>query len=113
MRRVLGPDAFAAWLARTLPGDAPAQLAPVSVTDRSDGRLAHLDGLNLSRAWMMASIADGLPDDHAAVGAWRASSAEHARVALASIDGAHYEGSHWLGTFACYLLTRAADAHSL
>ena len=65
MRRVLGPDAFARWLADFLP-DIPTRLGkpwlePAIVIDRADPKLAHTDGLNLSRAWMLEGIADGLP----------------------------------------------------
>ena len=64
MRRVLPPDRFAAWLDRFLPGLRGAGegwLAPAEVPDRADPKLAHLDGLNLSRAWMLEGIASGLP----------------------------------------------------
>nr|MCU0675077.1 DUF2891 domain-containing protein [Myxococcota bacterium] len=81
-------------------------LAPVRVTDPSDGRLAHLDGLNLSRAWMLEGLAAGLPVDDPRRTSLLASARAHGEVALAAIDGAHYAGSHWLGTFACYWLTR-------
>lgn len=106
MARVLAPATFATWLSRVLPDDAPARLVPARVTDPTDGRLAHLDGLNLSRAWMLERIAGALPDDDARRAAYVACSSAHRDVALAAIDGAHYAGSHWLGTFACYLLTR-------
>lgn len=109
MRRVLPAEAFAAWLARVLPDDAPERLHVAVVTDPTDGRLAHLDGLNLSRAWMLHAIAAALPSDHPRRDAWHASAERHATAALRAIDGAHYAGTHWLGTFACYLLTRAAD----
>ncbi|MDQ3031094.1 MAG: DUF2891 domain-containing protein [Myxococcota bacterium] len=110
MARLLAPDAFAPWLSRVLDDDAPASLTPVSVTDPADGRLAHLDGLNLSRAWMLAGIADALPERDARRATYLESSQRHADAALRAIDGAHYAGSHWLGTFACYLLTRPARA---
>jgi hypothetical protein len=65
MRRVLAPEAFATWLRGALPGipdDGSTWLSPVAPSDRSDGKLAHLDGLNLSRAWMLDGIASGLPE---------------------------------------------------
>lgn len=103
MRRVLSRGDFARWLDQALPEDLP--LAPVRVTDATDGRLAHLDGLNLSRAWMLDGILDALePTD--ARRSWRAIRDLHASRGLAAIDGAHYAGSHWLGSFAAYLLTR-------
>lgn len=93
MRRVLPQHEFAKWFARFLP-DA-SSLQPVTSPDPSDGKLAHLDGLNLSRAWMLRSLGlTKLAEDHSAAG-------------LAAINGEHYEGAHWLGTFAVYLLTSA------
>jgi hypothetical protein len=115
MRRVLAPAELARWLDRTMPSGfstgsagsaADFSLSPVRVTDPTDGRLAHLDGLNLSRAWMLEGLAAGLPVDDARRPSLLASARAHGEVALAAIDGAHYAGSHWLGTFACYWLTR-------
>ncbi|MCB9611819.1 MAG: DUF2891 domain-containing protein [Sandaracinus sp.] len=104
LRRVLAPSELAAWLDRTMPfGFA---LPPVTVTDPTDGRLAHLDGLNLSRAWMLEGLASGLPSDDPRVPTLLQSARAHGASALAAIDGAHYAGSHWLGTFACYWLTK-------
>ncbi len=73
------------------------------VTDRSDGKLAHLDGLNLSRAWMLRGIAAGLPDGDPRITALLDTAAAHRADALAALTGEHYEGGHWLGTFAMYL----------
>ncbi|MBX3251248.1 MAG: DUF2891 domain-containing protein [Myxococcales bacterium] len=111
MRRVLAPAELSTWLDRTLgaalDGDTfERALAPVRVTDPTDGRLAHLDGLNLSRAWMLEGVADALAEDDPRRARLTALAARHAELALAAIDGAHYAGSHWLGTFACYLVTR-------
>jgi hypothetical protein len=103
VRRVLGPEQFAEWLDGFLP-EIPFQ--PVTVTDPSDGKLAHLDGLNLSRAWMLEGIAAALPPDHGRRETLLALSAKHRNAGLAAISAEHYEGSHWLGTFAVYLLTR-------
>ena len=109
MRRILPPPAFAAWLGGFLPGiplDGGDAWLPVGVvTDPSDGKLAHLDGLNLSRAWMLEGIADGLPPADPRVAALRAAAGVHARSGVASVTGAHYEGGHWLASFATYLLT--------
>ena len=109
MRRVLPPKAFAGWLSGFLPG-LPADgsagwLVPGVVTDRTDGKLVHLDGLNLSRAWMLRGIAAGLPAGDARVASLRATADAHAAASLPSVTSEHYEGSHWLGTFAVYLLT--------
>jgi hypothetical protein len=109
MRRVLAPAPFAAWLATFLPGiprsDSREWLPVGVVTDRSDGKLVHLDGLNLSRAWMLEGIASGLPADDARVPALRAAAQRHRTSGLAAVTGGSYAGGHWLGTFATYLVT--------
>ena len=108
MRRVLGPAAFADWLAKFLPGiprkAEDAWLAPGVVTDRSDPKLAHIDGLNLSRAWMLRGMASGLPAGDSRRTALEMAAARHASAALPAVTGEHYEGGHWLGSFAVYLL---------
>jgi hypothetical protein len=109
VRRVLAPESFAAWLGGFLPGvpldGSTDWLALGVVIDRADGKLAHLDGLNLSRAWMLEGIAAGLPAADPRVAALRAAAAVHARAGLAAVTGEHYAGGHWLGTFATYLLS--------
>lgn len=108
MRRVLAPPQYAAWLGGFLPGiprTARPWLAPGIVTDRSDPKLAHIDGLNLSRAWMLNGITAGLPARDARRAALLAAAEEHAAAALPAVTGEHYEGGHWLGTFATWLLT--------
>lgn len=108
MRRVLAPAEFGAWLDRFLPAiprRARADwLAPGVVLDKADGKLAHLDGLNLSRAWMLEGIAAGLPPRDRRVPALRAAAARHRELGLAAVSGGHYAGAHWLGSFATYLL---------
>ncbi|MGE3667909.1 MAG: DUF2891 family protein, partial [Steroidobacteraceae bacterium] len=102
------PAEFAKWLRDFLPGiprTTTPWLAPGIVTDRSDPKLAHIDGLNLSRAWMLRGIARGLPSRDARRGALEATATAHANAALPAVTGEHYEGGHWLGTFAVYLLT--------
>jgi hypothetical protein len=91
MRRVLEPEQFATWLTAFLPD--VSSLKPVRTADPTDGKLAHADGLNLSRAWMLRAIG------HTSL------ALEHADAGLAAVTGEHYEGGHWLGTFAVYLLT--------
>jgi DUF2891 family protein len=113
MRRVLAPADFGRWLRDFLPGiprwrSGRAWLRPGIVTDRSDPRLAHIDGLNLSRAWMLEGIAQGLPPADGRVAALRAAAAEHRAVALPAVTGEHYTGGHWLGSFALFL-TSGAD----
>jgi hypothetical protein len=111
MRRALPPAEFAAWLGRFLPqlprAGGADWLPPGVVTDRSDPKLAHIDGLNLSRAWMLAGIAAGLPAGDARRASLRAAADAHAAAALPAVTGEHYEGGHWLGTFAVYLTSAA------
>jgi hypothetical protein len=110
MRRILPPDEFATWLTAFLPGipatDSADWLPIGVVTDRADGKLAHLDGLNLSRAWMLEGIAAGLPAIDGRRAALMAAARTHAVSGLAAVTGEHYEGGHWLGSFATYLMTR-------
>jgi Protein of unknown function (DUF2891) len=103
MRRVLPPKAYATWLAAFLPRFQ--SLRPEVVVDPSDPKLAHLDGLNLSRAWMLEGIASGLPANDPRVASLRKVAAAHRKAGLASVTGEHYEGGHWLGSFAVYLTT--------
>jgi hypothetical protein len=109
MRRVLAPPQFAAWLTRFLGGiprrGAAPWLKPAVVSDPSDPKLAHLDGLNLSRAWMLEGIASALPASDARRPALLATAAAHREAGLQAVTGQHYEGGHWLGTFAVYLVT--------
>jgi hypothetical protein len=108
MRRVLPQAEFSAWLARFLPRIPQTAdggwLAPGIVTDRADPKLAHLDGLNLSRAWMLQGIASALPKPDARRAALKAAAGRHAAAALPAVTGEHYAGGHWLGSFAVYLL---------
>jgi hypothetical protein len=116
MRRILRQEEFAKWLKDFLPQipEAPRQSEaaignwlPVTVSpDPSDPKLAHLDGLNLSRAWMLEGILSALPADDPRRSALSAAADEHRRAGLAAVTGAHYEGGHWLGSFAVYLTTR-------
>ena len=113
MRRALAPADFAALAQRIPAGDSPrpagpAWLAPGVVTDRADPKLAHIDGLNLSRAWMLEGIAAALPaQDPRRLVLLRHAAQAHAAAALPQVTGEHYEGGHWLGTFAVYLTSRA------
>ena len=111
MRRVLDRRAFSGWLAGFLPSiptaDGKTWLAPGIVTDRSDPKLAHIDGLNLSRAWMLEGIAHGLAPTDRRVPALLSAAARHRDAALHAVTGEHYEGGHWLGTFAVYLTSKA------
>ena len=107
MRRVLPRVEFAAWLHKFMPRDGTNKLPPPAIsTDPGDPKLAHLDGLNLSRAWMLEGIASALPAHNPARDAYLSSARAHRQAGLAAVTGAHYEGGHWLGSFAVYMVTR-------
>ncbi|MCB9879276.1 MAG: DUF2891 domain-containing protein [Planctomycetes bacterium] len=107
MRRVLPAEEFAEWLGGFLPDvTATFALEPAVVTDKADGKLAHLDGLNLSRAWMLDGIAFGLGGEDPRHDAVVAAAKAHRDAGLAAVTGEHYAGGHWLGSFAVYLVTR-------
>ncbi|MBS3928468.1 MAG: DUF2891 domain-containing protein [Sphingomonadales bacterium] len=106
MSRALGTD-FAAWFDRFLPDCAAGQPAtlftPATVSDRSDGKIAHLDGLNLSRAWCWRQIATALGNGHGAAELVRAAAERHLAAALPHVAG-DYMGEHWLASFALLAL---------
>ncbi|HEV2043269.1 MAG TPA: DUF2891 domain-containing protein, partial [Sphingomicrobium sp.] len=106
MRRCLDAADFAGWFAAFLPRIAdldPATLfTPATVSDRSDGKIAHLDGLNLSRAWCWRGLAPALvPGDRAIA---LAAADDHLAAAMPHIAG-DYMGEHWLASFALLALT--------
>jgi hypothetical protein len=109
MRRVLPPAAFAQWLRGFLPqvpvDGSAGWLEPAVVTDPGDPKLAHLDGLNLSRAWMLDGMIRGLEPFDARRASLQAAALRHRVAGLRSVTGEHYEGGHWLGSFAVYLST--------
>jgi len=115
MRRVQSPAVFGRWLSSFLPGVSakagPHWLDPAVVTDRADPKLAHIDGLNLSRAWMLEGIAHGLERGDRRIEALRALATRHGEAALPAVTGEHYVGGHWLGTFAVYLTSGAGIRH--
>src|SRR5438874_4509346 len=114
MWRVLPQKEFASWLKGFMPqipigreGSENADWLRVTISpDPSDPKLAHLDGLNLSRAWMLEGILSALPDDDPRRPALQAAADAHRHAGLAAVTGEHYEGGHWLGSFAVYLTTR-------
>ena len=114
MRRLLLPGEFAEWLKGFMPqipaardGGYNTDWLPVTVSpDPSDPKLAHLDGLNLSRAWMLEGIISALPADDPRRPALQTAADAHRRAGLAAVTGEHYEGGHWLGSFAVYLTTQ-------
>ena len=111
MRRVLKPAKFAEWFHRFLPNLAEAEpkslLEPAVVGDRSDPKIVHLDGLNLSRAWCMKGIASALPENDPVRKILAESTNKHAEDALTHVASGDYVGEHWLASFAVYLLSMA------
>lgn len=108
MRRALPQHEFHNWFSAFLPevasGSPRTLFEPATVSDRSDGKIAHLDGLNLSRAWCWRSVARALPESDARHGAALAGARAHLESALAHVVG-DYMGEHWLATFAVLALT--------
>jgi hypothetical protein len=109
MRRTMGPEEFSVWLREFLPGledgHPVSLLTPAEVSDRTDPKIVHLDGLNLSRAWCMRLMAQGLPEGDPLKPLLMESAALHAEATLPHVANGNYEGEHWLGTFAVYMLT--------
>ena len=112
MRRVMKPEEFARWFHRFLPGVSKGTIAsllqPAVVTDRTDPKLVHLDGLNLSRAWCMRNVANALPQGDPARAVLTKAAAKHALDALAHVASGDYAGEHWLASFAVFLLSTPA-----
>jgi hypothetical protein len=107
MRRVLPRDEWRAWFDRFLPRVAQREprtlFEPAFVSDRSDGKIAHLDGLNLSRAWCWRGIASSLEAKDARRPSILAAADEHLAASLSHVAG-DYAGEHWLATFALLAL---------
>jgi len=106
----LSREDFSTWLESFLPqipvDGSTDWLAPGIVLDASDGKLVHLDGVNLSRAWALEGIASSLPDGDARISALMASFELHREAGIAAVSDEHYSGSHWLASFATYLTTK-------
>jgi hypothetical protein len=102
MKRLLPINDFKPWISAFLPQlkDKDFSLETGKVSDRADGHLVHLDGLNFSRAWNLNKIAEGLPE----YAHLNTVASEHLNHSLPSIFGDSYEGGHWLGSFAIYAL---------
>ena len=105
MRRVLPAERFGPWFARFLPrlkqGEPQSLFEPASVSDRTDGQIAHLDGLNLSRAWCWRNLAGAAPETLRP--RLLDASDRHLQAGLPHLDG-HYMGEHWLATYALLAL---------
>lgn len=113
MRRVLGEPEYRRYIDRLLPGLRRGRLGNLErtavVTDPTDGRLVHLDGLNLVRAWCFDGIAGALPPGDRRRRAAESLARLHAEAGLARVLSGHYEGEHWLASFAVFLLTGAGN----
>jgi len=112
LRRLLPPAEFAPWFRQFLPRAAQRQPAtlftPAVVSDRSDGKIAHLDGLNFSRAWCWRAIAATLPAGDPLAGVAEAAARAHMAASLPHVAG-DYMGEHWLASFALLALTAGED----
>ena len=106
MRRVLPKNAFSLWVDDFMPQlkSEDFEMEVGEVSDRSDGKLVHLDGLNFSRAWIFYGLANQYPKQF---GHLRSSANEHIAYSFPNVVGDSYEGGHWLGTFAIYALQEA------
>ena len=103
MRRVLQPEEFKTWLDLFMPelSSTSFSLTPGVVSDRSDGKLVHLDGVNFSRAWCLYGLAAQFPEyQHL-----KNMAHEHVNYSLPNIADGGYEGEHWLASFALYALS--------
>lgn len=109
MRRIMSTDEFSQWLSGFMPSipvnGSGDWLTPGIVKDASDGKLVHLDGVNSSRAWNLYNIARALPEGDPRGGALVAAAKIHADTGVAAVSDEHYSGSHWLASFATYLMT--------
>ena len=110
MRRVMAKHEYSQWLSAFFPSLTASTsnwLAPATVTDKTDGKLAHLDGLNISRAWMIEGIMQALPEGDKRLPVLKKALSSHREAGLnAGFGDMHYMGSHWLGSFASYLETQ-------
>ncbi len=111
MRRVLPASDGARWLHAFLPGLRQRDLGPLalpaSVDDVSDGKLVHLAGLDLTRAWMLRSLAAGVREDEGARSWLHDLAAAHMNAGLGYVVSGDYAGEHWLASFAVFLLSDA------
>lgn len=107
MRKILSAKDFVKWFNQFIPniGKTKNLLEPAIVTDRTDPKLVHLDGLNLSRAWCMYGIASQFPANKKLRKILTAAADKHAKVGLSMIFSGSYEGEHWLASFAVYMLS--------
>lgn len=106
MRKIMPKEEFKRWLVQFMPELSKVEfsLEPGKVSDRTDGKLVHLDGLNFSRAWVLYGLIKDFPNEY---GHLMTIANEHVEYSLPSIVDDNYEGTHWLGSFAVYALQQA------
>jgi hypothetical protein len=104
MSSLLDPKAFPVWLERFLPSFPPSLIEPAVIADPTDGHIAHLHGLNLSRAWCMRRILEALPKHDRRRAELESSMARHAHASLGMAVGSDYMVEHWLAAYALLLL---------
>jgi hypothetical protein len=106
MCKVLDDASFQTWFAQFLPrlAQIPQLMQPALVSDRSDPKIAHLDGLNLSRAWCMRHLTRKLPAQHPLQARLTAAIERHLQASIHHVVGSHYCGGHWLASFAMLAL---------
>ncbi|MEM8667500.1 MAG: DUF2891 domain-containing protein [Planctomycetota bacterium] len=113
MRRVLPSESFAKWLQTFVPKLknqlTDGTIEPVQVSDVTDGKLVHLAGLNFNRAWCLRSVADSLPSGDPLRRLLLDSAERHLQAGLEYVNSGHYEGDHWLATFALYAVDLVGD----
>lgn len=105
MQRVLSPAEFETWVETFLPTSDNAWLQPAVVSDPTDGQMAHLHGLNLSRAWALGELAAALPHRSEELLTMRNG---HIDASISEVSGSHYMVEHWLAAYALLLLTEPA-----
>lgn len=102
MRHLMSQQAFESWIHAFLPASVEPWLTPATVSDVSDGQIAHLHGLNLSRAWALGELASAIP---ARAGELTDMRAAHIAASMDAVSGSHYMVEHWLVAYALLLLT--------
>ena len=102
MSHVMNPETFPAWIEGFLPPAGTTWMTPAEVSDESDGQIAHLHGLNLSRAWALGELAAVLPDRADELREMREA---HITAAIDVVAGSHYRVEHWVVAYALLLFT--------
>jgi len=107
MKRVLSKTEFKTWVSKFLPQllDKNFDIATGKVSDRTDGKLVHLDGVNFSRAWSLNIVSQDIEE----LSHLKNIANKHINYSLPSIVDDNYEGGHWLGSFAIYALNSTSN----